>query len=85
VDRQFAFQGRDQGSILRVDGADAAKMLVVFGHFQQPLARHGLAAQHVFQERNDVIRSFGPTERNHEHGIVRERIARGRRVRRDDM
>jgi hypothetical protein len=46
-------------------------MLIVFGHFQHALAWHIAAAQDVFQERKHVVRALRPTERYHQHCIVR--------------
>ena len=67
-------QGGDQRPILRVDRALAAEVLVMFGDFQHALPRHVLAAQHVFEKRQDVFRSFGSAKRNDQDGIVGARL-----------
>ena len=66
---QLALEGGNQGPVLGVDRAYAAKVIIMLGHGQHPLARHVLAAQHVFQKRNDVVRLFRAAERYYEQGI----------------
>ena len=46
-------------------------MGVVLGDGQQPLPRHVLAADDVFQEWHDVVRPFRSAEGNQEHGVIR--------------
>ena len=76
VDRQvdavrveLGSEGRDQRPVLRVDRADAAEVLVVLRDLLEPLARHVAAARDVLEERNHVVRSFGPAERDDEDRV----------------
>ena len=57
---QLALERRDQLPVLLVDRADAAEVLVVLGDFEHPLARHVLAAEHVFEKRQHVVGPSGP-------------------------
>ena len=75
---QFGDQRGQQPAVLRVDRAMAIEEFVVPRDFQQPLARHILAAHDVFEKRHHVVRPFGPAERNQQQGVDR----RGRPKRR---
>src|SRR5262249_54371656 len=77
IDRQFralfaeeVLQGGLQGAVLGVEGADAAKMLIMLGDGQQTLARNIAPAKDVFQEGNDLVGTFRSTEGNDQHGVV---------------
>ena len=41
---------------LLVDRADAAELVIVFGDFEHPLARHIASSEHIFQKRHDIVR-----------------------------
>ena len=59
---QLFSQRSNQCAILRVDGADAAEMLIVFDHFHHPFAGHILASQNVLKERQNFIWTSGAAE-----------------------
>ena len=67
---QLRFEGRNQRADLRVDRADAAEMVVVFGDFQHSLARHIAPAEHILQKRHDVIGTFRTAECHNQNRIV---------------
>ena len=67
---ELDLQGRDQGAALVADGALPAKVQVVLGHLSLALVAHGLAAQHVLEERQHLVGTLGAAERNHEQGVV---------------
>ena len=67
---ELGLQGGDQGPVLSIDRAHAAEMVVMFGHGQHSLARNVLAAEHVFQKRDDVVRLFRAAERHHQQSVV---------------
>src|SRR5215217_1405211 len=72
--RQFGFECRDQGPVLRVDRTDAAEVQVVLGDLVQPRRRDVAPGSDVCEERADVVRSFGPAEGEHQQGIVAPRL-----------
>jgi len=67
---EFAFQRGDQSAVLFVDGALAAKVVVVFRNFQHALPRHIFPAQHILQERDDVFRTLRATKRDQQQGVI---------------
>ena len=53
----------DQGAILVVDRAAATELVVVLGDFTHSLTGHIATAQHIFEKRQNVVRSIGAAER----------------------
>ena len=66
---EFGAESGDERTILGIDGADAAKMLVVFDDFQHSFPRHVFTAQHVFQKRQHIIGTFRPAKRHYQDRI----------------
>ena len=52
---EFRGQCGDQFARLLVDGTLAVEMVVVLGDGEHALARDIASAQHVFEERNDIV------------------------------
>ncbi len=71
---KFRLQRGAQSAILGVERADAAKQLVVMGHFKQSLAGDRAPPQHIFQEGDDIIHPFRPAKGDNQQGIVVVRI-----------
>ncbi len=67
---KLGLQRRDERSALFVDRADTAKMSVMFGDFEHSRVGDVLAAQYVFEERNDIVWAFGAAEGHEQNGIV---------------
>ncbi len=65
----------EQLAVLLVDRTDTTKLLVVLRNFHHPLSRHVLAAQHVLQKRNHIVRAFRATEGNEQKRIVRRQVS----------
>ena len=59
---QFGLERGDQFASLIVDGALAAELVVVLGYFEHAFARDVPAAQHIFEERDDVFAALGAAE-----------------------
>ena len=70
---ELGLERGDQLAVLAVDRADAAEELVVVRHLLEPLARDVAPARDVLEERDDVVRPFGPAERDDEQR-VEERV-----------
>src|SRR5690242_9939045 len=70
VTLQFFFERGDQYAVLFVDGTLAAEVMVVLCNFEHPLARNIAPAQHVFEERNDVVRLLRTAEGQDHYGVV---------------
>ncbi len=68
---ELGVEGSDEGSILRVDRAHSPEPLVLLGHDLQSLRRDVAPAGHVLEEGEDVVGALWPTERHHDHGVVR--------------
>ena len=73
---QLALDRRNRAPVLLVDRAAAAEMVIVLGHFEQPLAGHVPAAEDVFQKRHHVVGAVGPAERDDEQCVVRKHARR---------
>jgi hypothetical protein len=58
---------------LGVDGAHTAEVLVVLGDFEEALTGNVSPTGRVFQERQDIVHSFGATKREDEKRVVRAR------------
>src|SRR5579864_4686699 len=67
---QFRFEARDQSTVLIVDRALAAEMIIVLGHFEHALARNIAAAQNVFEKRDDIVRLLRSSERENQYRVV---------------
>ena len=67
---QFADDGRQQSPVLGVDRADPAEQIIVLGDLQHALSGHILAAKHVFQKGENIVRLFGAAERKEQQSIV---------------
>ena len=63
-------QRGDQIAVLPVDRADAAELIVMRSDFQDPLAGHPATAQDIFEERQDVARTFRAAKGNDDNRIV---------------
>src|SRR5579883_3203581 len=61
----------DQLAVLPVDGTHTAEVVVMFGHFQHPLARRISSTKNILEERNYVFAPFGSTERDQQKAIIR--------------
>ena len=70
-------QRHQQARDLIARRAYAAESLIVRGHFQQPLPRHVLAADDVFQERHHVLGTFRAAERDQQQGVIGRQKAEG--------
>ena len=55
---------------LGINRADTAEMVVMLRDFQHPLPGDIPAAQHILQERENLIRAFGPAEGDNQNSIV---------------
>ena len=60
----------EQSSVLIVDGALAAEVIVVLGDRQHPFVRHILSAQNILKERNDILGLFRATKGNQQERVV---------------
>jgi hypothetical protein len=60
----------DQLTVLFVDGANAAKQLVVLCDCEHPFARNVLTAQNIFEERNYIVHAFGAAEGDNDQSVV---------------
>ncbi len=69
--RELGVEGGDEGAVLRVDRAHSPEPLVLLGHHLQSLGRHVAPTGHVLEEGEDVVGALWPTERHHDHGVVR--------------
>ncbi len=65
----FAQRG-DQVPALLINGTAPVEVVVVFGHFEQALARNVAAAEYIFQEGNDVFGVLRSAEGNNENRVV---------------
>ena len=65
VGRELLLQGGNQRSVLHIDRANATEVLVMLGHFQHPFARHRPPAEHIFEERHDIVRPLGTAKGHH--------------------
>src|SRR6476469_3112494 len=63
VSRKFLFEYSNECPVLIVDRAAAAELVVMLGHFKHSLAGHVSAAQHIFEKRQNVVRSVRAAER----------------------
>src|SRR4051812_46376531 len=77
---QLHFESSDQRSVLSIDRAHAAEMVVMLRHREQALSRYVSATQYIFQERNDIVPAFWPAERDDQHGIVFRRAIQSART-----
>src|SRR4051812_23337630 len=68
--RKFLVQCREQRTILRIDRADAAKMIIMLRDLQHSLARHVSAAKHVFQKRQHILAPLRTAKRNQQKSVV---------------
>ena len=59
---EFLLQGRDDITALRIDRANAAEQRIVFGHLEHSFSRNISSAEDIFEEREDIIGSFGTAE-----------------------
>ena len=73
---QFGLDSPDQSAALFVDGADSAKVVVVFGDFEHSFAGHIFPAQDVFEEGHHVLGAFGAPEGDHQNRVDRNHIQR---------
>ncbi len=71
VARQLFAKPGDQRAVLIVDRALAAEVVIMLGDRQHPFPRHIAPAQHVLEKRNDVVRFFRSSEREHQNGVIR--------------
>ena len=62
---------REQSAALIVDRAPPAEVVVVLPDCLQPLARDAATSRDVLEERHDVARLLGSTERHEEQCVVR--------------
>jgi hypothetical protein len=60
---QFYFERSDECPVLIVDRTAATELVVMFGHFEHPLAGYVSAAQYIFEKRQNVVGSVRPAER----------------------
>ncbi len=67
---QFSPQRGNERTVLRIERAYTAKVIIMLRHRQQPLARHIATTQHVFQKRNYFVAAFRSTERNDQHRLI---------------
>ena len=51
-------------------GLRPVEVVVVFGHFEHALARNVAAAEHIFEEGNDVFGALRSTEGDNEDRVV---------------
>ena len=61
----------DQGTVLRVDRADAVELRIVVRDLLEPLPRDVAAARHVLEERDHVVHPLRPAERDDDDGVER--------------
>ena len=73
---QFGLDGPDQSAALFVDGADSAKVVVVFGDFEHSFAGHIFPPQDVFEEGHHVLGAFGAPEGDHQNRVDGNHIQR---------
>jgi hypothetical protein len=59
----------DEGTVLGVDRADAAQGEVVLPHLRKPGGRDSATGRDAFQERQDLLRTLGPTEGHNQDGV----------------
>src|ERR1035441_3811487 len=65
-----------QSSVPIVDGASAAEVTIVLGHFQHALARHVAPAQNILQKWHHFFGPVGTAERNQQDRVARARHGR---------
>ena len=73
---QFGLDGPNQSTALFIDGADSAKVVVVFGDFEHSFAGHILSPQDVFEEGHHVLGAFGAPEGDHQNRVDGNHIQR---------
>jgi hypothetical protein len=67
---QLLVDSRDERTVLIVDRAFSAEVMVVLSHRLEPFARYAAPARYVLQERHDVLRALGAAERHEQQSIV---------------
>ena len=67
---EFLAESGDKMTILRIDRAHAAEVLIVFRDFQDAALGDIPATQDIFQEGKHILRPFGTSKGDNEQGII---------------